>query len=114
MVKKTILIYDARSGKLTQVCDVRDLELAKFDNFKKEAKENIKAIIKEQDEREAEKEKKYNETIDDIQKRIMQLNLAIRYLLGWKEISDEDLKALLHAEEEPIEEEPINEQSESE
>ena len=100
MVKKAILIYDARSGKLTQVCDVRDLELAKFDNFKKEAKENIKAIIKEQDEREAKREEEHQREISNLKLEINSLKLLIANLYGFVEFEESDIKKELGIPEE--------------
>ena len=95
MKKPVIFIYDNRTGKLIQVCDVRDLTSEQFASFNKEAKKNLKEKLKEETEKARELEKQYNEDQDKINKELANLKKVCKHLLGWEELSNLELELIL-------------------
>ena len=104
MKTKVVFIYN-ENGKLIQVADVRSLESDAFSHWDGTAKANVKAILEENRKNELERERKYQEDINNLQSQINDLRAAVRHILGLECYSDDVIKALLReGEEEPNEE----------
>lgn len=113
MKKPVIFIYDSRTEKLIQVCDVRDLTTDQFASFSKEAKKNLKEKIKEEDLKNRELEKHLNKEFEDLKRENHNVKKVLRHLLGWEELDTLELETILREivqEESQTEGEPANEQ----
>lgn len=130
MIKKSIIIRDAETGKITQICDVRDLTVEKFHSFTEQAQANVAEIEKEK--RAAKEEERSNDLQEKrkLQDQIDNLTKIICHLLGYEELEENEILVLLGKEDpevaeeelieveepfiEPLEEEPHEETSEQE
>ena len=82
MKKQAVFIYDPKSKKMVEVCDVRSLTSEQFESFVKVASENVKAITQAKKDEESAKEQAYQETIENLQSQIDELKRQVNYLLG--------------------------------
>lgn len=104
MKAKVVFIYN-ENGKLIQVADVRSLETDAFSHWDGTAKANVKAILEENRKNELERERKYQEDINDLQLQICDLRAVVRHILGLDFYDEKLIKHFLRIqEEEPNEE----------
>lgn len=100
MKKPVIFIFDPKTGKLISVCDVRNVTPDQFIDYSKEAEINTKAKLKEIDEKERIKEQNHKQDINELQVQIDGLKAVISYLLGSKELTEEEINHILSESEE--------------
>lgn len=95
MKKPVIFIYDNETGKLIQVCDVRDLTSEQFAKFSTEAKKNLKEKLKEETEKKLEFDATYDRDQKNIGKELHDLKRVLKHLLGWEELDNLELESIL-------------------
>ena len=108
MKKQAIFIYDLKSNKMVEVCDLRALTPEQFDNFVREAKANAKALVKQAEEKENLKELEHQKVVNDLQEQINNLRFVIKHILGYEELGDDVIQDILYFGEEPKQEDQPN------
>lgn len=95
MKKQIIFIYDPKTEKLTQVCDVRSVNPDKVIELTQEAKNNAHEILKAEEDEKEELLKIYKETVHSLQVQISDLRAVVKYLLGYNHFEEPVIKMLL-------------------
>ena len=108
MKKQAIFIYDSRTNKLVQVCDVRDLSSDQFESFSKQAKVNIAKILREQDNKEKALENTIDKLYDEHQHQLNNLRSLVKHLLGIETLSEEQINEMLYIFNEESQEDQSN------
>ena len=108
MKKQAIFIYDPKSKKLVEVCDLRALSPEQFDSFVREAKKNAQELINAKEEKERIKDLEHQKVINDLQEQINNLSAIIKHILGYENLEDDVIQDILYFGEEPKQEDQPN------
>lgn len=95
MKNQVVFIYDPRTKKLINVCDVRSLTPEQFESFSLEAKKNLAEQIKKQDETWKEMEETYRKEQKETKEQIKALIKLVEHLLGLKDLELIEIDNLL-------------------